>query len=292
MAGTTQYFGISYPTATDYVKDGASNMQTIATGFDTAVAIPTYNNQTGTTYTFVLADAAKVTTSNNASAVTFTIPPQSSVAWATGTTLKVNNLGAGAITFAGGVGVTVSNAGTTLSQYAQATLVRTASDAWTVIATAPSNSMTLISTTNLSGASSFTLSSIPQTYKNLVLTVENYANSVQNIYFRPNNDSGTNYVWNNVIAISNSAVADSQMILGYQSDGTTKTAFGTSTLYNYAGSSRKMAVTDTMFVPNGTSNVGYQRWINIWNQTAAVTSIVVYAGSSFTQGTLKLYGVN
>lgn len=133
MAGTTQYLGISYPTNTDYVKDGASAMQTIATGFDTAVAIPTYNNQTGTTYTFVLADAAKVVSANNASAVTFTIPPQSSVTWATGTTLTVTNLGAGTLTIAGGSGVTVTNSGSTVSQYGSASIIRTGSDAWTVI---------------------------------------------------------------------------------------------------------------------------------------------------------------
>lgn len=133
MAGTTNYFGISYPTATDYVKDGASAMQTIATGFDTAVAIPTYNNQTGTTYTFVLADAAKVVSSNNASGVTFTIPPQSSVTWAAGTTLTVTNLGAGTLTIAGGAGVTVTNSSSTVAQYGSASIIRTASDAWTVI---------------------------------------------------------------------------------------------------------------------------------------------------------------
>ena len=133
MAGTTTYFGISYPTATDYVKDGASAMQTIATGFDSAVAIPTYNNQTGTTYTFVLADAAKVVSSNNASGVTFTIPPQSSVAWAAGTTLTVTNLGAGTLTIAGGGGVTVTNSASTIAQYGSASIIRTASDAWTVI---------------------------------------------------------------------------------------------------------------------------------------------------------------
>jgi hypothetical protein len=133
VAGTTTYLGISYPTATDYVKDGASNMQTIATGFDSAVAIPTYNNQTGTSYTFVLLDAAKVVSANNASAVTFTIPPQSSVAWATGTTLTVTNLGAGTLTLAGGAGVTVTNSGSTISQYGSASIIRTASDAWTLI---------------------------------------------------------------------------------------------------------------------------------------------------------------
>lgn len=147
MSGTTTYFGITYPTNTDYVKDGASAMQTIATGFDSAVAIPTYNNQTGTTYTFVLADTPKVVTSNNASAVTFTVPPQSSVAWATGATLQVKNLGAGAVTFAGGVGVTITNTATTVPQYGEATLVRTGSDAWTVVATvAASPGLTLIKT--------------------------------------------------------------------------------------------------------------------------------------------------
>lgn len=154
MSGTTTYFGITYPTNTDYVKDGASAMQTIATGFDSAVAIPTYNNQTGTTYTFVLADTSKVITSNNASAVTFTIPPQSSVAWATGASLRVANYGAGAITFAGGVGVTVTNTATTVPQYGEATLVRTGSDAWTVVAvvaTAPG--LTLITTQTVSAAS-------------------------------------------------------------------------------------------------------------------------------------------
>ena len=88
MAGTTTYYGISYPTSTDYVKDGATAMQTIATGFDSAVAIPTYNNQTGTTYTFVLADTGKTVTASNASASTYTIPPQSSVGIVTGKQMR------------------------------------------------------------------------------------------------------------------------------------------------------------------------------------------------------------
>lgn len=147
MAGTTQYFGISYPSSTDLVKDGAANMQTIATGFDSAVAIPTYNNQTGTTYTFVLLDAAKVVTASNASSSTYTIPPQSSVVWTTGATLRVSNLGAGVVTFAGGVGVTVTNTNQTLAQYQSASLVRTGTDAWTVLPdSGTASGMTLIKT--------------------------------------------------------------------------------------------------------------------------------------------------
>lgn len=132
MAGTTTYYGISYPTSTDYVKDGASAIQTVATGFDSAVAIPTYNAQTGATYTFALTDVGKTVTASNAAASTYTIPPTASVAWAANTTLYVINLGAGVVTFAAGAGVTVTNTTQTLAQYQSARLVRTALNAWTV----------------------------------------------------------------------------------------------------------------------------------------------------------------
>jgi hypothetical protein len=150
MAGTTTYLGISYPTSTDYVKDGASAIQTVATGFDSAVAIPTYNAQTGTTYTFALTDVGKTVTASNAAASTYTIPPTASVAWATGTTLYVINLGAGVVTFAAGAGVTVTNTTQTLAQYQSARLVRTALNAWTVTPdSGAATGLTLISTTTI-----------------------------------------------------------------------------------------------------------------------------------------------
>jgi hypothetical protein len=129
----TQYYSLPVPVATDYVKDGWDAIADLGNAVDSAVAIPSYNNQTGTTYTFVLADAAKVVSSDNASGVTFTIPPQSSVTWTTGTTLTVANYGAGSVTIDGGAGVTVTNSGATVSQYGSASIIRTASDAWTVI---------------------------------------------------------------------------------------------------------------------------------------------------------------
>lgn len=141
MSGTTTYFGVTYPTSTDYVKDGASAIQTVATGFDSAVAIPTYNAQTGATYTFALTDVGKTVTASNASAQTYTIPPTASVAWPTNTTLKVTNLGAGVVTFAAGVGVTVNNTASTLAQYQSADLIRTALNTWSVI---PFNSGTAL----------------------------------------------------------------------------------------------------------------------------------------------------
>ena len=173
MAGTTTYYGISYPTSTDYVKDGATAIQTVATGFDSAVAIPTYNAQTGTTYTFALTDVGKTVTASNAASQTYTIPPTASVAWAANTTLRVLNLGAGVVTFAAGAGVTVTNTAQTLAQYQSANLVRTGLNAWTVVPTSGSASagtsgLILINTTTFSAVSSQSVpaSTFTSTYKN------------------------------------------------------------------------------------------------------------------------------
>lgn len=153
MAGTTTYYGISYPTSTDYVKDGAAAIQTVATGFDSAVAIPSYNAQTGTTYTFALTDVGKTVTASNAGAQTYTIPPTASVAWPTNATLYVVNLGAGVVTFAAGAGVTVTNTAQTLAQYQSARLVRTGLNAWTVTPdSGTSSGLTLVSSTTIGSA--------------------------------------------------------------------------------------------------------------------------------------------
>jgi hypothetical protein len=121
-------------------------------GFKADLAL-VQNAQTGTTYTFVAADFTKLVTASNGAASTYTIPPESSVTWPANTLLRVTNLGAGVVTFAGDVGVTVTNTAATLAQYQTATLVRTGSDAWTVIrqgANAPG--MDLITPTSVAGS--------------------------------------------------------------------------------------------------------------------------------------------
>ncbi len=90
------------------------------------------NTQTGTTYTTVAADASKLVTLNNGSAITLTIPPNSSVAYAVGTKIDLLQLGAGQVTVAGGSGVTI-NATPTLKfreQYSGASCIQYAADTW------------------------------------------------------------------------------------------------------------------------------------------------------------------
>jgi hypothetical protein len=96
----------------------------------------TLNAQTGTTYTLVLADAHKVVTLNNSSAITLTVPPNSSVAFEIGDQVNLLQLGAGQVTVAAGSGVTLRSEGSKVKltgQYALATLVKIATDEWVLV---------------------------------------------------------------------------------------------------------------------------------------------------------------
>ena len=94
------------------------------------------NAQTGTTYTFVAADAGKLVTSSNGSGQTFTVPPNSSVAFDVGTQILVQNIGSANCTLAQGSGVTIQSVDSNKEidgQYAAATLIKTATDTWSLI---------------------------------------------------------------------------------------------------------------------------------------------------------------
>lgn len=98
------------------------------------LAFGQFNSQTGTTYTLVLTDVAKVLSMSNASAITLTVPTNASVAFPTGTQILVYQAGAGQVTVAG-AGVTLRSSGSrlkTFGQYAVIGLLKIATDEWVV----------------------------------------------------------------------------------------------------------------------------------------------------------------
>lgn len=101
---------------------------------DADVAAVAPNDQTGTTYTYVLADKHRLVTGNNASAQTHTIPPNSSVAFPLGTALQLYQKGAGQITIAAGAGVTIRtpHGAKTNVQYAVVTMIQVLADVWVI----------------------------------------------------------------------------------------------------------------------------------------------------------------
>jgi hypothetical protein len=163
-----------------------------------------------------------------------------------------------------------------------------------------SGGMTLISTTTLTGAS-VSLSSIPQTHKNLQLVIRNFLPATDNQSFtvRVNGDSGANRhfavpsstaptssnafnatVWNSNLIGTDNAVTQSLIIwdiFDYTNAVTFKTARAQFAYNN----------------PTTTANVGSELSIYYYNQTTAITSLTLLPSSgNFTSGTVLLYGIS
>ena len=158
MATTTPNYGWVVPTSTDLVKDGATAIETLGDSIDasfpgqvlsktsgTDLAFTwieqddttlSFNAQTGTTYTLVASDSAKLVTTSNASAVTVTIPPS---VFSAGNQINVQSIGVGLTSFAAGAGVTITSTGATAAapilraRYSACTIICTGSNTFTVI---------------------------------------------------------------------------------------------------------------------------------------------------------------
>jgi hypothetical protein len=164
MPSTTN-FNWTTPADTDLVKDGASAIRTLGNSIDTSFVdlkggtsgqvlaknsntdldftwveqddtTLSFNAQTGTTYTLVIADLGKWVTLSNASGITLTVPPS---VFSTGNIINIQAIGAGQVTLAQGAGVTITSTGATASapklrdQYSAATIICTGTNTFTVV---------------------------------------------------------------------------------------------------------------------------------------------------------------
>ena len=97
------------------------------------LAFGQFNAQTGTSYSLVLTDVAKVVSLTNAAAITLTVPENSSVAFPIGTQILLYQGGAGQVTITPAGSVTVRSQGSKLKlydQYAVGGLLKIATDEW------------------------------------------------------------------------------------------------------------------------------------------------------------------
>ena len=165
MATTTTNYGWDIPQSTDLVKDGATAIATLGQDIDTAFVdlkggttgqvlskasgtdldftwveqddtTLSFNAQTGTTYTLVATDSAKLVTTSNASAVTVTIPPS---VFSTGNIINIQSIGVGLTTLVAGAGVTITSTGATAAapilraRYSAASIICNGSNSFTVL---------------------------------------------------------------------------------------------------------------------------------------------------------------
>lgn len=164
-------------------------------------------------------------------------------------------------------------------------------------ATASAGGMTLISTTTLTGAS-VTLSSIPATYKNLQLVIQNLKPSTdgQNINWRINSDSGANrHVTKFAISGANASFDATSCSIGYGNDNTVSQSLIIVDFFDYANTSTWKFMTSFELDNNsGTAtNFDFAFGQHGYNQTSAISSLLLFpATGNFTSGTALLYGVS
>ena len=162
-------------------------------------------------------------------------------------------------------------------------------------APAASGGMTLISTTSLTSGSTVTLSSIPQTYKHLLLLISNVtATSDHYMDVKPND---TTDLRGHVIDARGSSN------INYDSDNKVRLNLGTAQrasggnsssaidFYNYVSTTLKKHVRGTYFFATGADVSASGHTYGTFT-TSAISSLTINTNSTFTAGTALLYGVS
>jgi hypothetical protein len=156
--------------------------------------------------------------------------------------------------------------------------------------------MTLINAggTTLTGAS-ITISSIPATYLNLQLVIENYVPATDNapIHMRFNSDSGTRYASEKYVYNDNETFNNTVIQICQGNDNSVSGGLSITDIFDYAATTRKMVECRAITTNSTTTtNFNFAWYYGFFNQTAAITSITLQpTGSGFTSGTAYLYGV-
>ena len=289
MTNPTSNFGWQMPTPTDLVTDLPADFQVFGQAVDTSLADlkggttgQVLKKNTNADMDFVWsADAAGMTNPMTTTGdIIYSSPGSTPVRLGIGST---GNL----LTVAGGV------------------------PTWA--APAAAGGMTLISETVASGLSSLSLSSIPGTYKQLMLVWSGifHSNTTTTFTMRFNNDNNASYARNITTnfgtSISQTSSTDDLADLGFMASfgqdlSTSSTNFanaakGTLLIDNYASTTRsKFYRIQNSFVNNaGTAFQGIHS--GVYTPTSAITSIDIFRGgsgtfSNITNTSIRLYGIS
>ena len=164
---------------------------------------------------------------------------------------------------------------------------------------AAGSTYTPIATTSTSGsASSYTFSSSPSTYTDLMLVVNgtNSSGSTEDLMCRYNGDTGSNYsrtyleATGSAVASGRTANAVYAIIGGYIGSG--KDFVSIFQFLNYSNTTTYKTSLSRANIAAGT--YGLYTTVGLWRSTAAINSVQVFWPSAGTFGngtTLTLYGI-
>ena len=144
-----------------------------------------------------------------------------------------------------------------------------------------------------SSASSVTFSSIPATYRDLVLVIDAKAVTTKDIFVRLNSDTGSNY--SQVYMFGNGSTAGSgtnsgtSMYLTAQYATSTGASLSITQFLDYSATDKHK----TVLSRGGETSQGVDAWATRWANTAAINTILIGLGANnFASGSsFYLYGI-
>ena len=282
MATTTTNFGWDIPQSTDLVKDGATAIAALGQDIDTAMV-----DLKGGTTGQVLAKASGTDLDFSWVAQDDSNAIQNAIVDAKGDLIAATANDTPARLAVG------TNGHVLTADSAEATGLK-----WV----APSSgSLTLLSTTTLSGSST-TVSSISGSYKNLYVIVTGMTNATANGAFRVAINGSTNTSSSGGVFYANAAGGQAILYNDYTSryagnnSGLLRTDANNSmmfTIFDYASTTAPKLFQSIVSGLDGNSSNYFQQLSGGYNSNSAVTSMVFSnSGGNWSTGTVLIYGVN
>ena len=259
---------------------------------------PVQNAQTGTSYTFALTDTTKTVTASNAAASAYTVPPQSSVVWENYTTLRILNLGAGVVTLTAGAGVTL-NGTATVAQYSSATLVRTASNTWTITGPSTAPGRVLLKTELPSAASSVIFNDVfSATYKQYEIAWALTGSATTELLARTRvggtDETGSNYRSQIISGSGASLSATRSGTLTSMAIGQLRTT-RTGSIVTFTSPFDTIVTTATGdqadYAGGVVDDPAARLTVSTLNNTTSYTGITIFPGSGTITGKISIFGV-
>lgn len=157
----------------------------------------------------------------------------------------------------------------------------------------------IASTTLTTTASTIEFTSIPSTYTDLILVARGSFDTTNDIRFRINNDSGTNYSFTLITGdgTSASSTRGTSLTSGLGSYyGQVTTTLGNSVQILHFMNYSNTTTNKTILVRSNGASGGVDALVNLWRSTSAITTLTFAKSSAFTGtwqigSTLTLYGI-
>lgn len=271
MATTTPNFGWSVPTSTDLVKDGATAIETLGDAIDASMA----DLKGGTT--------GQVLKKNSNTDMDFV--------WSADSAGMTNPMTTTGDTIYSSSGSTPARLG--IGSSGQVLTVSGGLPTWAAPA---SGSMTLLSTTSLTGSST-AITSISGSYKNLYVEYEGvFCSATASMRLRPNGVTSGIYYDTTKSTQSSSLATSTSVSLALDIPSTSGTQnWGYFYINDYADADHWKFI-DNYSVVESTDGANYVRVFpsyGYWRATTAITSLTfLLSTGTFSGGTVRVYGVN